>query len=194
MSDTKTSECTQEKFSDEPIDEDWLKEVGFKWHQFPRQPEKQWLLWLGDAVCATEKQTFGRKISFGPSYEDIGIELSSGGQKDVGPCWFCWLRSDTAHRYSRFLHIRHLRTRADLIRLIEGITGQAWDPTNNLYGAMRSPEEASRMREEENRLDRRLLRNNPKWREIEKGESRGGALPEHLEAYEKAGLKNRNDL
>ena len=34
----------------EPITEEWLKEVGFKWHQLARQPEKQWLLWLGDAV------------------------------------------------------------------------------------------------------------------------------------------------
>lgn len=33
-----------------PITEEWLKSVGFKWHQLDRRPEKQWLLWLGDAL------------------------------------------------------------------------------------------------------------------------------------------------
>ncbi len=32
------------------ITEDWLYAVGFRWHQLDRQPNKQWLLWLGNAI------------------------------------------------------------------------------------------------------------------------------------------------
>jgi hypothetical protein len=28
----------------EPITEEWLKAVGFRWRQIDRQPSKQWLL------------------------------------------------------------------------------------------------------------------------------------------------------
>ena len=86
-----------------------------------------------------------------------------------------------------------MRTRRDLIALIEGVTGHAWNPENNLYGSMRTPEQAARIRQDDQRMDRAIMRGR-KWRDIEKDDSRGGALPEHLEAYEKAGLKDRNDL
>ena len=36
---------------DLPLTEEWLKENGFKWHQFDRQPDKHWLLWLGHVEC-----------------------------------------------------------------------------------------------------------------------------------------------
>lgn len=153
----------------ETITEDWLKEVGFKWHQLERQSSKHWLLWLGWAART--------------DYEDLGIEIASGALDDK---WFCWLRSDAAGRYHRFIHLRHIRTCADLIGIIEGITGQAWDPANNRYGAMRSPEDAARIRAEDDRLDRRLREKGHPWYEIERDETRGGALPEHLEAHEKA--------
>jgi hypothetical protein len=78
----------------EPITEEWLREVGFRWYQFDLQPDKQWLLWLGTALA------------------------EPGG----------W--------------------NADSIR---------------------------RNRE---RLDQRLLRSGRPWREAEKDESRGSALPE----------------
>jgi hypothetical protein len=118
--------------------------AGFKWHQLDRQPDKHWLLWLGDATA--ERHSFA-------SYEDIGIELAPCWWKnhkdedagDIGQ-WFCWLRNDSAGRYHRFIHIRHLHTVGELILLIEAITGQGWDPTNNLYGSMRKPEDAERVR------------------------------------------------
>ena len=54
----------------EPITEEWLREVGFKWHQFDRQPTKHWLLWLAD--------TFPRRMFH--DNEDFGIELAALGE------------------------------------------------------------------------------------------------------------------
>jgi hypothetical protein len=156
-----------------PINEQWLKEVGFKWHQLERQPHKQWLLWLGDALD---------KIS---SYEDLGIEVSFSGWP-TECCWNCWLRSDVSHRYSRFVHIRRLQKRSELISLVEAITGQAWNPENHFYGCVRRPEMAERLRKEHERIDLKLMRDGYRWLEIEKDDSRGQALPEHYEAHEKA--------
>ena len=82
----------------EPITEDWLREVGFKWHQFDRQPNKQWLLWVSDA-CG----------QWGSSGDDLGVELAAGSydaERGDREGWFCWLRSDVSHRYSRFIHVR----------------------------------------------------------------------------------------
>lgn len=166
-----------------PITEDWLKEVGFKWHQLSRQPEKHWLLWLGDAV---------RDGNGFASHEDLGVEVAQVNLGD-DTRWGCWLRADLSCRYSRFIHTRRLHTQCDLISLVEGVTGQAWNPENNLYGSMRTPDQAARMREDNQRMDRAIMRER-KWREIEKDDSRGGALPEHLEAYEKAGLKDNPNL
>lgn len=158
-----------------PITEDWLREVGFKWHELERFGGKHWLLWLGDAMGD------GRMVDF----EDFGIELASHGPTDER--WFCWLRSDTAGRYHRFIHARYLRFQHELVAMIEGLTGQAWDPANNFYGSMRTPSQAARLREEHARLDQRMMRERAKWSDVEKDDSRGRALPEHLEAAVKAG-------
>lgn len=156
----------------EPITEQWLSESGFKWHQLDRQPHKHWLLWIGD--CLHEH-----------GYTDperLGVELTQDASKDTDGWWYCWLRSDTAGRYSRFVHVRHLRTTDELIQMIEGLTGQTWMPINNLYGAMHRPQRAAWLRQEAERLDQRWLREGHPWREIEKDDTRGGALPEHLQA------------
>jgi hypothetical protein len=164
------------------ITEEWLRSVGFKWHQFDRQPDKQWLLWLGDATGNGEMFT---------DLEDLGIELAPvTSNTDL---WHCWLRSDAAHRYSRFLHIRHLKTQDELIALIEAVAGQAFDPINNINGSMFRPEIAARLHrkeeERQQRLDVKMLR--PNWRDIEKDDSRGRALPEHLQAAEDARVKEK---
>lgn len=163
-----------------PLTEEWLSSVGFKWHQLPRQPEKHWLLWLGDAV--------GQGNMF-RSFEDLGIVLAPNSEGR----WFCWLRADLGGMYSRFLHIRYLYFQEELITLIEALTGQAWDVENNLYGSMRTPAQAAAIRKDNERLDRKIMTER-QWREIEKDETRGRALPEHLDAYEKAELSKRNDL
>lgn len=179
-----TSNSMNIELTDDPITEDWLKEVGFKWHQLSRQPEKHWLLWLGDAV--KEGNGFA-------SFEDLGVEVANAGL-GTDERWNCWLRADLSGRYSRFIHTRYVRTRQDLIALIEGVTGQKWDPSNNLYGCMRTPEQAARIRKDDERMDRKMLTERHPWRNIEKDPTRGRALPEHMEAYDKAGLKDRNDL
>lgn len=163
----------------DPITEDWLKSVGFKWHQFDRQPTKQWLLWLGDAIRGADGSL--------TDTQDIGIELSQNTPKDASR-WFCWLRADTSHRYSRFLHIRHLRVIGDVIRLVVAITDQSWDPKNHINGAVLTPKHADHIREEYDRLDRRIMRGSRRpWLDVEKDDSRGGALPEHMQAAIDAG-------
>lgn len=157
------------------ISEDWLRSVGFKWHQFERQPDKHWLLWLGDSAGQ------GRLTS----YEDIGIEVAPG-TADNG--WFCWLRSDAAGRYHRFIHLRHLLCQRDLIVLVEAIGGQKWNPENHLFGSLRTPTHAATIRKREEDFDRRMQREGAKWYPAEKDETGGRALPEHLEAHEKAKL------
>ncbi|MFN4018214.1 MAG: hypothetical protein ACK4JB_22955 [Reyranella sp.] len=154
----------------QPISEDWLKSAGFKWHQFDRQTDKHWLLWLGDAL-----QRF-------TSYEDLGIELAPNVPTDTS-AWFCWLRDDSAGRYHRFIHIRCLRTVEELVALIEGIIGRPFDPANSLYGCHRTPEQAARIRQEDERLDRRLMKSGHPRSDAEKDAARGGPLPEHQEHH-----------
>lgn len=120
------------------------------------------------------------------TFEDLGIEVSlcicgDGVEEDR---WNCWLRSDVAHRYSRFMHIRRISTRAELIRMIEELTGQPWNPASHIYGVMRRPEQAARIRKVQERLDLQLQATRPKWCGIEKDDTRGQALPEHHEDYE----------
>lgn len=164
----------------ELITEDWLKSVGFKWHQMDRHPDKHWLLWIGRVM---EDST--------TCMEDLGIELAprwfknhlgeEGGERK----WFCWLRSDFAHKYSRFLHVRPIETRADLVRLYEGLTGRDWAPGNHFFGSALPPKLAERERAEMHRLDRVIAMEIP-WCEHEKDLTQSGALPDHLEELETA--------
>lgn len=153
----------------EPITEEWLREVGFTWHSVERSP-RHWLLWMGALT--------GRPFE---SFEDLGVELSA----DVsGVNWFCWLRADYSGRYSRFIHVRQLRDRDELIRLIEALTDQEWNPANHLYGSIRRVSEAIYIRKEQERADLKWMREGHPWREIEKDDSRGRPLPEHQEKAE----------
>lgn len=150
-----------------PIDADWLREIGFRWHQLDRQPDQHWLLWMGDAMndCVT-------------CYEDIGIEVAPAGTGD----WFCWLRSDAGSRYGRFIHLRHIRSRRDLILILEGIAGCGFAPEHCIGGSWMTPEHAARVKGQEQRLDRVLMRQTP-WHAVERDSSRGGALVDHYTAY-----------
>jgi hypothetical protein len=172
------------EMSDEPITEEWLKSVGFKWHQHSRQPDKHWLLWCGDAAGAFT------------SFEDIGIEVAPTAYKNrndelIGDPekWFVWFRADTSGRYGRFLHVRHMRSRAELIKLVEAVTGQEWNPDNHLYGSVRTPEQAARIRRDDERLDHQI-RKHDKWREIERDETRCRPLPEDAQDLLDANASN----
>lgn len=158
----------------EPIDEAWLRQIGFKWHQFNRQPDKHWLLWIGGAMRG--RGTFG-------SYEDLGVEVAP----DLSGGWYCWLRDDSAGRYHRFIHVRHIETRADLTGLIDGLIGYPFDPANAEGGSLRTPEQAALVRAEHERLDRRMNRERPHWYDVEKDDTRGGPLLDHVHAFDENG-------
>jgi hypothetical protein len=162
----------------EPITEEWLRSVGFKWHQFDRQPKKQWLLWVGQASG-----------QWGRSADDLGVELAPGSydaERNDRTGWFCWLRADTSHRYSRFIHVRRLRTRGEVIALVEALTGQPWNPELHMYGSVHHPKHAKQLQADRERLDK-VLAERPTWYETEKDESRGRPLREHMEAAVKNG-------
>jgi len=108
-----------------PITEEWLKSSGFKWDQFDRQPEKMWTLWLGAALVDVRNGN-KRKMFAGP--EDVGIEVTTQKENGVVKNWSCFLRSDVAGRYGRFLHIRYLVYRDELVAIIEALTGQQFIP------------------------------------------------------------------
>lgn len=161
---------------DLPIDENWLRDLGFNWHQLERQPSKHWLLWIGGAFLKREMFT-------GP--DDLGIEVAAG----TDGSWFCWFRSDTAHRYHRFIHLRHIYYRQELVAIISALIGYDFDPANCFYGSLARPEHADYLRKENERLDlkwRHEASPHHKWSTIEKDDTRGQALPEHYEAHEKA--------
>lgn len=151
------------------LTEEWLKANGFKWHQFDRQPNKQWLLWLGGAING----------GMFTSYEDLGVEVAPGYEGR----WFCWLRADTSGRYHRFIHIRHIETVDDLTGLIAALIGRPFDAAHARYGHLHTPERAERMRLEDERLDQRLLRDQPSWYENEKDDTLGGPLIDHVNAH-----------
>lgn len=156
----------------ELISEGWLKANGFKWHQFDRQPDKHWLLWLGWAVDDGMFTTF----------EDLGLELAP----TLSGKWFCWLRGDSAGRYHRFIHVRHLQETFEVVRLIEAMTGRAFKRENCMHGILRTQEQADRLRQERDRLDQRLLRQGAPWTEVEKDDAIGRPLIEHQDAHLRA--------
>jgi len=162
---------TTERIEEQRITEVWLREVGFKWHLFDRQPDKHWALSLGWAIGDQHVDS-----------EDLIVELAPLLGRDSDG-WHCWLRADYAGRYTRFLHIRHLRFQHELIAMIEGLTGATWDPANNMYGMMLTPQRAHRNREERKRADLRL-RHSETWDPAVKDDSRGPARPEHRQGYE----------
>lgn len=171
-----------------PITEDWLKSVGFKWDQFDRQTSKHWTLWMGRCgECA-----FDTRPLF-ISDEDFAIELAHNTLRAEGTdagdnWWYCWFRSDTAGRYHRFIHVRHLRTQAEVIALIEALSGWPWNPANHFYGSLRCPRCADRVRENQTRIDRRRLEQATKWYPHEKDDTRAPANPCHIDAAIKGGF------
>lgn len=113
-----------------PITAEWLAEIGFKHHQFDRQPDKHWLLWIGWAM---EEGSIDA--------EDIGVEVAPSFDGK----WHCWFRSDAGGRYGRFLHLRYLRWREELTEIIAALVGRPFDPDHAFYGSLHTPERAARL-------------------------------------------------
>lgn len=91
----------------------WLHEVGFKPHTFANQPGQHWLLWLND---------------------DLGIELSFGREKPQ-PWWFCHLRTGGPHTADRFINLRDLTSKHEVITLVQALTGRRWNPSARSNGS-----------------------------------------------------------
>jgi hypothetical protein len=97
------------------ITELWLHEVGFKPHTFVNQPGQQhWLLWLN---------------------EDLGLELQFGREKPQ-PWWFCWLRAGGPHTPDRFMNLRDLTSKHEVITLVQALTGRRWNPSAHKNGSI----------------------------------------------------------
>lgn len=159
---------------DAPITEEWLYAAGFRWTQRDRQNSRHWLLWLGWAV--EDKNT---------CLEDLGLELAPVLSKFSPDEWFCWIRSDFAGRYSRFLHVRHLKTRREVVLLLNGLVGDEWRPENAFYGRLLTPARAEREREDAKRFDRELVTRGHPHSPVERDETRAGANADTLDQQAK---------
>lgn len=118
----------------EPLTEGWLAEAGFKWSQQERQPQKHWTLWLGWGSVDGGKWA---------TIQDLGIEVSmawwpgrNGSVVGDPNAWNCWLKGMN----NSLLHVRYIRTREELVALIEALTGRAWDRALSRYGNLYTPE------------------------------------------------------
>lgn len=166
MVDELSSQPPQDIGLDEPITEEWLKESGFRWSHLDRQDSKHWLLWLGDAVREREGFCF-------TSYENIGIEIAANRND---PKWFCWFRSHAGGLYGRFLHVRHVRLKLDVVRIVEAVTGYPWTPEYHVGGSARGPLGYKNMLDYAKRKDVELLvEPNRVWHDIERDPYRAGA-------------------
>lgn len=95
------------------ITEFWLGQVGFKPHFFGSEPNRHWLLWLGN---------------------DIGLELSFGRPKPR-PWWFCWIRTSGEHAPEHSINLRDLTSKHEVIQLVQAMTGRRWNPAQHRYGS-----------------------------------------------------------
>lgn len=145
------------------ITEEWLTEIGFKWFDVERSG-KHWILWIGD--CLPSNPYHGRTNS----RDDFGIELSKfNNDEDV---WSIFYRADYAGRYTRFIYVRDVWTRAQLIGLIEAIIGIPFEKDNAMYGNLFSPQQMARIKaEEKHRIDRQMALER-RWRSDEKDDSK----------------------
>jgi hypothetical protein len=139
-----------------PLTEEFLRDVGFRWHQNELQPNKMWLLWIGGAMFSRNGMA---------SFDNFGLELSESTWE--GERYFSlWFRSDIAGRYSRFLWARDLTTVEQLVRVIESLTDAPFSPLNVLYGSLHTPEQAARLRVSEQRSDWRIAKSGAAaWKE-----------------------------
>jgi hypothetical protein len=87
--------------------------MGFKPHSIANQHGQHWLLWLG---------------------EDLGLELSFGREKPQ-PWWFCDLRTRGDHAPERFINLRDLTTKHEVIMLVQALTGRRWNAARQFTGS-----------------------------------------------------------
>lgn len=108
------------------LTEDWLRDQGFKSSQQERQTWKHWSLYLGWAS--------GQKNA---CMEDLIVEVTMawwhnhhGDPVGDTEAWNCWLRGMN----NSLLHVRYIKTRGELLGLIEALTGRSWDRSLSYFG------------------------------------------------------------
>lgn len=101
--------------SDPELTENWLADVGFKYREpGERQSFRHWTLQFSewtDHGLYIETTMPGVINRHG---EHVG--------KDSG--WFVWLG-----REHKFMHIRHMYYRKEMVALVEAVSGKPWTPT-----------------------------------------------------------------
>lgn len=106
--------------STELISYAWLKDVGFRCRAKSRGTNGSWRIWISEELGS----------------DDLGLELAVVPGSDSTE-WNCWL-GNASGRFERFLRMRPMRTQGDVIRLVEGLSGLAWEPAHHLYGIVLS--------------------------------------------------------
>lgn len=129
------------------ITDEWLKAHGFKWEDIPRAG-RHWILWIGRAIP---------NCRYTQDSSDFGIEIAPRLLADDAPSMF--FRADYAGRYSRFLYCRRLDGTEDVMRIIEAIIyPNKFEECFTRYGYLASPEQAARMKKEDEAFDVRMLK------------------------------------
>lgn len=97
------------------ITEDWLASVGFKYREpGERQQFRHWTLTF------SEQEDYGLYLEMTmPGWinrngEHVGTERG----------WFLWIG-----REHKFIHLRHVFDRSEVVALVEALTGQPWSPS-----------------------------------------------------------------
>lgn len=106
----------------EPLSYDWLRANG--WHvleRLERQPTDSCRRCVGLETVDDPRMMVAA--------EDLCIDLMPERWPDPG-FWFCFItRASAQNRHaSVWLHVRHLKTVADLVLLYEGLTGRQFGP------------------------------------------------------------------
>lgn len=106
------------------ITEEWLGQVGFKYREPERgQPFRHW------------KLTFAERDDYGLYIETtMPGWLNKAGEhvgKESG--WFLWIG-----REASFLHLRHVFKQAEIVALVEFLSGQPWVPSKAGHVPVRS--------------------------------------------------------
>lgn len=102
----------------ELLDYDWLADFGWrKLDRQERQPTDHYRRCVGLETADDDR--------FMVAPEDLCIDVAPENWPSPR-FWFCWVtRASSQHHFpSVFLHTRHLKTRADLMLLYEGLTGR----------------------------------------------------------------------
>lgn len=97
------------------ITEDWLAEVGFKYREpEDRQPWRHWTL------------TFSEADDHGLYLETTqpGWLNSHGDHVGADQGWYLWLGRD-----HKFIHLRHVWDRSEIVAVVEALIGRKWEPT-----------------------------------------------------------------